>query len=202
MSGSGQSTDPGFSLQSAYKELLMEVPNVSLANVLSKVWKLKIPPKAAFMIWRLLQNKLPTADNLGKRNVVLNEQDKLCRFCMEQQETVAHSMFSCMLQIHYGNGVSYDWVWKWLFNPILAHFLQHDFRDAYGMDRNAWSVVWGGSCVECVWRMRNKCVFQGVGVDLVGLQQDILFTIWTWLREFSSSTLVIFDLATRSWYIL
>lgn len=75
----------------------MEVPNVSLANVLSKVWKLKIPPKAAFMIWRLLQNKLPTADNLGKRNVVLNEQDKLCRFCMEQQETVAHSMFSCML---------------------------------------------------------------------------------------------------------
>ena len=42
-------------------------------EVFTKLWKLKIPSKACFFAWRLIQDKLPTKTNLKRRNVEIND---------------------------------------------------------------------------------------------------------------------------------
>ena len=34
------------------------------------LWQLKIPYKVSFLLWNLLRNRLPTKDNLHKRNII------------------------------------------------------------------------------------------------------------------------------------
>ena len=38
-------------------------------SLISKLWKLKIPPKLKIFWWKILHNGLPVADNLNKRGI-------------------------------------------------------------------------------------------------------------------------------------
>ncbi|KHN09118.1 hypothetical protein glysoja_047752, partial [Glycine soja] len=60
-----------FSTRSAYKVLQGAHHSVSQDNVLNTMWKLKIPPKVSAFSWRLLKNRLPSRDNLRKRQVTM-----------------------------------------------------------------------------------------------------------------------------------
>ena len=64
-------------------------------NIYKKIWKLKIPPRASVFCWRLLKNRLPTKDNLLRRNI--NIQDQNCPLCGNAQEDVGHLFFNCNL---------------------------------------------------------------------------------------------------------
>ena len=62
-------------------------------GVFTELWKLKIPSKASFFAWRLIQDKLSTKINLKRRNVEIN--DAICPFCRDNEEDAAHLFFSC-----------------------------------------------------------------------------------------------------------
>ena len=53
-----------FSVKSMYNRLT-EVPTLDIARSL---WKARVPLKIKIFLWQMFRNRLPTADNVAKRN--------------------------------------------------------------------------------------------------------------------------------------
>ncbi|CAN7073858.1 unnamed protein product, partial [Brassica oleracea var. botrytis] len=53
-------------------------------NMLTKLWKINLPPKIKIFWWKILHNGLPVAENLIKRGCKINN---LCQLCGEEIET-------------------------------------------------------------------------------------------------------------------
>jgi hypothetical protein len=72
------------------------VPNV-LDSLLAKVWKSWSPYEGIVFSWQLLQDRMPTRQNLG---------DDFCAFCGISIEAVDHLLVTC---------VSISLVWNSIF---------------------------------------------------------------------------------------
>lgn len=83
-------------------------------EVFFQIWEIDIPPKSKHLIWRVMLDRMPSRENLRKRNVNLD--DDLCPFCTQREETISHVILSCK---------EIDVVWKqcfeWL-NVLLAMY--------------------------------------------------------------------------------
>ncbi|OAP07096.1 hypothetical protein AXX17_AT3G36950 [Arabidopsis thaliana] len=64
----------------------------SATNLFTNIWKQNAPPKIKHFWWRAVHNALPTADNLKKRKVTI---DDTCQSCGEAPEDVNHLLFQC-----------------------------------------------------------------------------------------------------------
>ena len=84
-----------YTTKSAYKFYTKPSTSNSDGKIYSIIWKLKIPPRVAVFCWRLLKNRLPTKDNLLRRNITI--QDQNCPLCGNAQEDVGHLFFNCNL---------------------------------------------------------------------------------------------------------
>ena len=82
-----------YSVKSTYSVLRQHVPAEAQGEEFKELWKLKVPSKAVVCAWRLLKDKLPTRDNLRKKQIEL--QDYLCPFCRLMEETAGHLFFHC-----------------------------------------------------------------------------------------------------------
>jgi hypothetical protein len=115
------------------------------------VWKLWIPPRIHIFLWLVLNNKILTRDNLGKRRHV---DDKTCVFCSEP-ETAGHLFFDCLVAQH---------VWSRLsdiFNiPIGSDFLSVA-RWWISNDKNGVLNVFSSAVLWSIWTLRNEFCFQG-----------------------------------------
>lgn len=60
--------------------------------LISKIWKLNIPPKLKLFWWKVLHNGLPVAENLNRRGMKIYN---LCQVCGEEVETVQHVIMDC-----------------------------------------------------------------------------------------------------------
>ena len=63
---------------------------------LAAIWNGLIPFKVSVFVWRLLQNRIPSIDNLIKRGV-LSESQKFCLFDCGMEENVSHLFFEWKL---------------------------------------------------------------------------------------------------------
>jgi hypothetical protein len=70
------------------------VPNV-LDFLLARVWKSWAPSKVIVFSWQLLQNRVPTRQNLFKRRVIRDPDHALCAFCGASMEAVDHLFVTC-----------------------------------------------------------------------------------------------------------
>ncbi|KAJ4801841.1 RNA-directed DNA polymerase (reverse transcriptase)-related family protein [Rhynchospora pubera] len=59
---------------------------------LNHLWKLHLPPRIKTFCWLLLQNKIPTIDNLQKRGMTIVNR---CCLCLSDAESVAHTFTLC-----------------------------------------------------------------------------------------------------------
>ncbi|KAL5127459.1 hypothetical protein HKD37_14G039878 [Glycine soja] len=59
-----------YTSKSAYLLLSCDSPLHYSTNIFVVLWRLKIPHKTSFLIWKFLRNRLPTKDNLCKRNIL------------------------------------------------------------------------------------------------------------------------------------
>nr|POF15765.1 putative ribonuclease h protein [Quercus suber] len=57
-----------------------------------RLWKLHVPNKIKFFLWRVCSNTLPTKDNLKKRKIL---DAARCSACLQDQETAFHALWSC-----------------------------------------------------------------------------------------------------------
>ena len=116
-------------------------------GVYSELWKLKIPSKASFYAWRLIQDRLPTKINLRRRNV-----EVICPFCRNNEEDATHLFFSCdKIMVLWWESMSWiNMVGVFPQSP-RHHFLQHSFCRLSG--------IWWISLTWCIWCHRNRIVF-------------------------------------------
>ncbi|XP_042954621.1 uncharacterized protein LOC122291036 [Carya illinoinensis] len=56
------------------------------------LWRLEVPGKVKILIWKCLNNILPTKDRLYKKNIVDNY---LCPVCEREKETIMHALWVC-----------------------------------------------------------------------------------------------------------
>ena len=58
-----------YSTKSAYNLLQGETMEENLDGAFEELWKLRIPTKTSFFVWRLIRDRLPTRLNLQRRHV-------------------------------------------------------------------------------------------------------------------------------------
>lgn len=115
----------------------------------SKVWDAAAPFKAQVTGWRLLQNRLPTIDNLSKR-FDLPTEERICCCCRMEEESSCHLFLACLeVQKLWQNMVKWCGV-RWAAPATLGdHFDQ--FIDLFGggKSRIILSGLW--LCIVWVW---------------------------------------------------
>ncbi|XP_058776247.1 uncharacterized protein LOC131650559 [Vicia villosa] len=91
------SADGVYSVKSAYHVLNRERvanilgPSVS-SSIWRKIWKVPLPSKIRYFLWRLAKDILPTRSNLQRKGILL---ENLCPFCSSCSEDVGHLFLHC-----------------------------------------------------------------------------------------------------------
>jgi len=89
-----------FSVKSCYLKLVHllsdeEVWSEMEKGVLDNIWKSKAPLKVVAFSWKLFLNRVPTRDNLVRRNCLPPEESTLCVFCGGTKESSKHLFLHC-----------------------------------------------------------------------------------------------------------
>jgi hypothetical protein len=141
-------------------------------------------------VWRLLQNRLPTRDNLVQRRVLVLA-DSVCVSGCGDYETAAHLFCVCNIFRSL-----WDHILHWLGvsvvfpGDIRQHFRQ--FSNLAGLPRATHQflkVIWFAS-VWAIWKERNNPVFQDTVCDSSTLAEKVKLNSFMWLK--SSQTSLIF----------
>lgn len=69
-------------------------PHRPCRESLTCIWKAMATMKAKVAAWRLLWNRLPTKDNVGKR-IALDDEAKICVVCGHARESAHHVFLEC-----------------------------------------------------------------------------------------------------------
>ncbi|KAK6147935.1 hypothetical protein DH2020_018847 [Rehmannia glutinosa] len=117
-----------YTVNSGYTRLVHRVIDDALGHEASwdKIWKLRIPPKVKFFLWRTCKGCLPTRTNLGRKGVHIPQ---FCVMCEAHLENCWHTFIDCgfgvdcwheahlwtTVNIFADKSVSFqDWVFKML----------------------------------------------------------------------------------------
>ncbi|XP_006605191.1 uncharacterized protein [Glycine max] len=180
-----------YSTSSGYKLIWGEIMGAHQNSEFSKLWKLKIPAKAAVFAWRLIRNRLPTKKNLSRRQVQVN--DILCPFCRNKEEDAAHLFFTCnsILPLWWE---SMSWVNLSSAMPQHPrdHYLQHGHNAAEGKKSTRWKCWWI-ALTFTIWKHKNKIVFQSVIFDGSKLLDDAVLLIWSWIKTMEKDFVMHFN---------
>ncbi|XP_021861687.2 uncharacterized protein [Spinacia oleracea] len=160
-----------YSIQKMYKHLRHYSSTVQWKRITCNS---KATPKAIFVTWLALLNRLATKDRLVKWNLNV---DKQCVLCQEKEETVQHLFFEC-------NYSSSNW------KVVLQ-------RIGVGVQRNTWEeeVMWAAKksrgsrakdkvcsyafteTIYAVWLQRNAKLFRNTLDSSVAVSNRILYHI-------------------------
>lgn len=83
-----------FGKRSVYS--IVDGVSINVEGELANVWSHLIPLKVSVLMWRMLQNRIPTKDNLARRGV-LNGADISCSFGCGKEENVSHFFSECSI---------------------------------------------------------------------------------------------------------
>ncbi|CAL0312027.1 unnamed protein product [Lupinus luteus] len=116
--------------------------NSTLDNVLKKCWISCVPSSICCFVWKLVRQRIPTKDELFKRNIIYGIDDMICVLCKNQVEIIDHLFISCDFTMSVWNGF-YSWLQTSVNVPasIIELFILHDFFGS-GKGLNLWRVLW------------------------------------------------------------
>lgn len=168
-----------YSVKTAYKGLRSYITNGTDA-FFDNLWCGEVPLKIKAFVWKLVQDQIPSLNNLSRRNV--NVQSLLCKGCEREVESAAHLFFECEVF----SKVWYECMKWWglmapMHNDCKTHFW-HFSRLLVGSKEQieTWETIWFAA-VWVIWGARNACVFKGKNVDTGELVEQIKLKSWLWL---------------------
>ena len=169
-----------FSTNSAYNCIKADqLPSQPITGF-RQLWEIKIPPTALAFAWRLLWDRLPSKENLIRRQIVL--QNDLCPFCQSQVESASHLFFSChkIMPLWWE---FYSWVKevRALHSNPMENFLQHCSLAA-SRNSNRRRKVWWIVATRSIWNLRNDMIFNNQPFVISKLVDNSIFLTWSWLR--------------------
>lgn len=140
-----------FSVKSLYSRLISGTPT----SKFKQVWTAKIPPKIKNFLWQAFRGRLPSADQIRKRN---GPGSAHCALCSELEDT-NHIFFGCVLA-----KLAWDCVRSWL----QVDWAPSSFSDMRLLVANIQGVpkrmFWAGLGALC-WSLcttRNKFTIEGI----------------------------------------
>ncbi|XP_057802952.1 uncharacterized protein LOC131018245 [Salvia miltiorrhiza] len=165
-----------YSTKSAYacieEQRERSVQVLLIKNHLVKVWGAAAPQKAKVGAWRALRNRLPTCDNLKRRNIPLDEVDAVCSACFHHNESVNHLLLKCpktemvWVEIHRWIGISTA-------QPQLINMHFESFINlGTGKENEKFLTALWICTVWQLWKKRNECRFDGKGWEPKNLNKD------------------------------
>ncbi|XP_058771314.1 uncharacterized protein LOC131644746 [Vicia villosa] len=147
--------------------------------------------------WRFFLNRLPSKDQLVRRNVLHREEDKMCVMCSGDYEDLAHLCFLCPFAKNMWNSIG-TWLDIMLEDSVVGHFhLAHFLQVLKGrMKRKKLCLIWL-TTVSVIWNSRNNLIFNNSLLVLDDVILSIKMVSWIWLSVgLSKSPFISF----YSWY--
>ncbi|XP_022020186.1 uncharacterized protein LOC110920275 [Helianthus annuus] len=172
--------DPSGSFSvSSVKDKLQKLIFVDLK--LAFEWNNWSPKKVNFLIWRLVQDKIPTYSALARRNVIV--QDNRCKMCGDEAETAIHLFVSCSVAEQI-----WEFVSRWC---RIHHVFALELKDLANIHkRNRGSQRWKKvvnlvtqAAIWVIWRSRNGAVFEGKQPHVNRMKEEIKMFGYMWLKS-------------------
>ncbi|PNX71213.1 ribonuclease H [Trifolium pratense] len=131
------------------------------------LWKLKIPPKHATLIWRILNHSLPVRSSLSSKGIQCNP---TCPRCNTSLETIDHVFMQC------------EWAKVvWFGSPMTIHFNTTDRHQSFSEWLSTMLKTKNQECMAPIaaltyhiWRARNLLVFQDKNVPVMCVVQQAI----------------------------
>jgi hypothetical protein len=175
-----------YSVKSGYQAVMdwkTQHQNQAASNYYDKepgwkhLWKLKIPPKHANLIWRILNKAIPVKDHLISRGIKC---DPLCVRCNKSIETIDHVFLKC------------DWVRAiWFGSPLTINFNLLNNHQSFtdwlttmlenSKNEDMEKII---SLIYNIWNARNLFVFQNKDIPVMLVVQKS-FAAW---QEYKSTS--------------
>ena len=143
-----------FSTKSAYQVIKTKQSYEGRQLGFQQLWEIKIPPRALSFSWRLLWDRLPTKDNLTKRQIQID--NDLSPFCHSQPKSASHLFFTCAkvlpLWWEFFSWVKEDRV---IHCRPMDNFLQHYSSAGSKVSNKRWKMWWL-ALTNSIWKLRNE----------------------------------------------
>ncbi|GAU39392.1 hypothetical protein TSUD_295470 [Trifolium subterraneum] len=171
----------GYSVRSAYHLLTHLIP-VTLAAHNDVIWNKVVPLKLSLFAWRLLNNRLPSKENLNRRGMHL-EDSELCLGGCGVAETIDHLVVGCDMS-------SSLWIkilnWLGIFGPLPNVVTDHvsQFCNIFPIGKVSqieFQVIWLACCWS-IWKKRNNRLLAYKELSLETLVENVKITSWRWLK--------------------
>ncbi|XP_057779422.1 uncharacterized protein LOC130998000 [Salvia miltiorrhiza] len=164
---------------------------------LAKIWNIQAPQKTRVTTWRILRDRLPTCENLRKRNIPLGEEEIMCNACCQHLETTNHLLLSCpktekvWIGIHWWLGIKAAWP-----QSVEAHFDLFTNLDKGNEGRLFLATVW--VCTTwLLWKRRNESRFEGKNWEINDVIEEVKVRMWSWNKIFG---LLDKEISSQAWF--
>ncbi|KAL8552289.1 hypothetical protein ACS0TY_001111 [Phlomoides rotata] len=135
-------------------------------KMFKKLWRSWATRKAITTSWKVLKQKMATTDNLIRRGVHINDEDKTCQLCKEKEENIRHLFFECKVSyIIWSNIINWLGIDLVLHINPSTHFLT--FAECLGRGERikVATTLWTG-IVWSIWNLRNEVIFKKVAINV------------------------------------
>jgi hypothetical protein len=171
----------GYSVKGTY-QYLMSVDEPPERELVDDVWLKQVPLKVLLFAWRLFRNRLPTKDNLLRRQVLHSDNINCVGGC-GSLENAEHLFLGCdffgrvWTQVLLWLGLSYA-------APVRCrdHYLQ--FGHMAGLPHFSHSfiqLIWL-ACVWTIWKERNNRIFTQKATPISILSDRVKLLSFKWLK--------------------
>lgn len=172
-----------FTVKGAYAEIEKRRNEANrehnLATSVGGLWKTLAPFKAQIMAWRLLLDRLPTRDNLLKRNMIISSMAS-CNCCNAEMETAENLFLACSESRKLWNQMT-DWVGVAWAAPKQVGAHREAFSNLLGRGKLKRKLGGLWTCVVWVlWKWRNAVLFEGLEWDFRRVENEIKCRFWSW----------------------
>ncbi|KAF5760166.1 putative RNA-directed DNA polymerase [Helianthus annuus] len=144
-------------------------------------WNNWSPIKVNFLVWRLIQDKLPTKAALNRRNVII--EDNRCKMCGDEEESALHLFASCRIA---------EQIWEFITRWCrIKQVLVLELKDLANIHKcNRGSHRWKKTVnlvtqatIWVIWRSRNEAVFEGKQPYVNRMKEEIKMFGYMWLKS-------------------
>ncbi|CAJ2668044.1 unnamed protein product [Trifolium pratense] len=91
------------------------------------IWCKEVPPSKSLLVWRLMQDKIPTDDKLMERGCSLPSICSLCHIC---SESTFHLFFECNFEVN---------LWRWLASILGKALHFQSLEDIWKFCDSSWT---------------------------------------------------------------
>jgi hypothetical protein len=158
-------------------------PNLNLSpchlSVFDVIWKCPSPSKVCAFAWQLLHDRIPSRQNLQRRNIIEAAGDVSCVLCGGEAESSHHLFIYCTVAMKVWQGV-FGWLKLSFLLPHNLFSILNFFTYLKGKKlRKGMIMIWLG-VIWILWRRRNAVLFDNGGIDVAEIIEEIKVITWKW----------------------